>query len=96
MLPLAFGFNGRTILLFGTRLILDGVGRLDGQIAEFLLVAGVFQVIAPKARLRLETNVISEKIAQIRLLAEDECREPQPRGHVRAPTVKVQVETIDA
>ncbi len=71
VLPFAFGFDGRTILLLVRSLVLDRVGRFDRQFAELLLVADVLQVIAPEAGLRLEADVVAEKILQIGFLAED-------------------------
>ena len=70
VLPFALGFDRRTILRL-RYLILNGVGRLNRQLAEFFLAADVLEVVAPEARLRFESHVAAEEIFQIRFLAED-------------------------
>ena len=71
VLPFAFRFDRRTILLWCRGLILNRGGRFDRQLAELFFVADVLQVIAPEPGLRLEANVIAEEILQVRFLAED-------------------------
>src|ERR1700691_671727 len=95
MLPLAFGFDGRAILL-RVALALNRVRSLDGQLGEFLFMAGILQIVAPQAGLRLEANVIAEKIAKIGYLAEDKRRQPKARLHVHAPAIEVKVIAVDA
>ncbi len=40
MLPFALGFDRGAVFLFCARLILNGIGGLDGEFAELFLVAG--------------------------------------------------------
>src|SRR6185437_645501 len=95
MLPFPFSLDWRAVLIRG-RLILNGIGRLDGELAEFFLAADVLEVIAPQARLRFEAHVIAEKILQVGFLAENERGQPKSGLKIRTPAVEMQIKAVES
>src|SRR5260370_25101478 len=88
--PGALGFDGSSVLGFLT-LVLDRLWSVDGDLGELRAAAEILQVVAPKPRLRVVMQRLTNTVFEIGLLGIDKRRQPDARAEVLPPAVKVQV-----
>src|SRR5215472_13177904 len=64
---------------------------LDQDLAQFLFLSAMAEVVSPKPRLRPEVQPLRYGVVQIALLAVNKGREPNTRLYVGAPAIEVEI-----
>ena len=86
--PGTLGLNGGKVI---GRLGIVLHRGLHQDLAQFLFLAGVTDVVAPQPGLRFEVQFLGQRVVQISFLAVHERRHPLARLHIGAPAVEVEV-----